>query len=80
MEQVTIAAGLAVAGELLRLSCAWMSARSYRRRVEREVARAEQHRGILIETIGRLPAGSEIIETLPDGRRITIKLPGEEAA
>lgn len=30
--------------------------------------------------IGRLPAGSEITETLPDGRRITIKLLGEEAA
>lgn len=45
MEPVTIAAGLAVAGELLRLSCAWMSTRAHRGRVEREVAHAEPHRG-----------------------------------
>ncbi|WP_086796896.1 hypothetical protein [Streptomyces caniscabiei] len=80
MEPVTITAGSAVAVELLRLGYTWMRARTYRRRTEMEIARAEQHRESLIDTIGRLPAGSEITETLPDGRRITIKLPDDEAA
>ncbi|MDG5807868.1 hypothetical protein P9869_35530 [Streptomyces ossamyceticus] len=80
MEPVTITAGLAVAGGLVRLGYTWMSARAHRRRVEMELRQAEQQRVTLIDTIDCLPAGSEITETLPDGRRITIKLPRNEAA
>ena len=80
MEPVTITAGFAAAAGALRLGYTWMSARSYWRRVEREIRRAEQQRETLIDTIGHLPPGSEITEILPDGRRMTIKLPRGEAA
>ncbi|MFH8799918.1 hypothetical protein ACH4F6_10040 [Streptomyces sp. NPDC017936] len=80
MDPVTITAGIGAAASALRLGHAWLSARTHRRRIELETRREQEQRATLRETISSLPPGSEITELLPDGRRLIIKLPPDEAA
>ncbi|MBY8840425.1 hypothetical protein [Streptomyces sp. SP2-10] len=80
MDPVTVTAGCGVAASAFRFGYVWLTARSHRRRIEMEIRRAEAQSALLMTTVGSLPPGSEITEVLPDGRRVTIKLPPGEAA
>jgi hypothetical protein len=80
MDPVTVTAGCGVAAPLLRLGYLWLSARSYRRRMELEERRSQDRHQALAELVSYLPPGSEVTQHLPDGERLTIKVPSREAA
>ncbi|MFH8701344.1 hypothetical protein ACWGKK_43000 [Streptomyces chartreusis] len=80
MDPVTLTAGLGAAASLSRLAYVWLSARLHRRRIELEIRMERERYASLMASIRALPPGSEITETTPDGRRVTIKLPPTEAA
>jgi hypothetical protein len=80
MDPATVTAGLGAAASVSRLAYIWLSAHLHRRRVEEGLRRDREQQAALLATISELPPGSEITEVLPDGRRITVKLPRGKAA
>jgi hypothetical protein len=80
VDPVTLTAAFSAAASLSRPTYVWLSARLHRRRIESEVRRERERSASLMATISALPPASEIAETTPDGRRVTIKLPPIEAA
>lgn len=80
MDPMTLTVGFSAVASVSRLGYVWLSARLHRRRVKLEIRIERERRAALMVTISALPPGSQITETTPDGRRVTIKLPPIEAA
>ncbi|MDH6590077.1 multisubunit Na+/H+ antiporter MnhE subunit [Streptomyces sp. SAI-133] len=80
MDPATVTAGLGAAAAVSRLAYIWLSAHLHRRRVQEGLRRDRERQATLLTTISELPPGTEITEVLPDGRRITVKLPRGKAA
>ncbi|MEU4038674.1 hypothetical protein [Streptomyces collinus] len=79
MDPVTVTTGCGVAVPLLRLGYLWLSARSFRRRVELEERRTQDQHQRLMDVVSCLPPGSEVTQHLPNGERLTIKVSHEAA-
>ncbi|MGW0423858.1 hypothetical protein [Streptomyces sp. NPDC003015] len=79
MDPVTLTAAFSAAASVSRLAYVWLDVCLHRRRIESEVRREWERSTSLMATINALPPGSEITETTPDGRRVTIKVPPIEA-
>ncbi|MGV9277717.1 hypothetical protein [Streptomyces griseosporeus] len=79
MDPVTVTAGCGMAAPLLRLAYLWLSARSFRRRIQQEERHTQERQQTLMSVISCLPPGSEVTHHLPNGERLTIKVSREAA-